>query len=202
MSNPTGRDRDTNDVFLLHPSIVCPLLFCIWARRGCSIPVLQNPTSSSLGLKWQAAVCLTKENLCSSQGHSVFGWLSVPLGSGVFIPSACCWRREAEGSRCGDKLTGETRWSVAERTARRCYYNPFTEFGTNNLLLAVPRCFLNLPEELSSNTLEYTNESFLSGVTQDMLSCWTKTGNYDYLKPFHSISFLSHSDLWEFGHWK
>lgn len=31
---------------------------------------------------------------------------------------------------------------------------------------------LKLPEDVSSNTAEYTNESFFSGVSQDMLSCW------------------------------
>lgn len=58
---------------------------------------------------------------------------------------------------------------------------------------------LNSPEELSSNTVEYTKESFLSGVTQDMLSCWTKTERYDELKHFRSTSFLSHSNLWNPG---
>lgn len=51
---------------------------------------------------WCQAVCLTDENLCSCEGRSVLGWPSVPFGSDVFTPSACCWRWEAAGRKATD----------------------------------------------------------------------------------------------------
>lgn len=112
------------------------------------IPVLQNLISSSLELKWQVAVCLTKENLCWCQGHSVFGWLSLPFGSAVFNPSACCWRSEAAGkedSRCGDRLMGETGWLVVERQPRHCQYTRLKEFVANDLQTTGGTAFLPQP---------------------------------------------------------
>lgn len=52
--------------------------------------------------EWCQGVCLTDENLCSCERRSVLGWPSVPFGSDIFTPSACCWRWEAAGREATD----------------------------------------------------------------------------------------------------
>lgn len=125
-------------------------------------------------------------------------WLRCLYFISLLLEERCCWegRQQMWGQMNGRGWViicgGNTKTLLISSLHRVCYQQPAP--GRN--------CFfspLNSPEELSSSTVEYTKESFLSGVTQDMLSCWTKTEHDDYLKHFRSTSFLSHSDLWNPG---
>lgn len=124
-------------------------------------------------------------------------WLRCLYFVSLLLEERCCWegRQQMWGQMNGRGwviICGEnTKTLLISSLHRVCYQQPAP--GRNSFFS------LNSPEELSSNTVEYTKESFLSGVTQDMLSCWTKTGHYDYLKHLRSISFLSHSNLWNPG---
>lgn len=123
-------------------------------------------------------------------------WLRCLYFISLLLEERCCWK---ERQQMWGQMNGRG-WVII------CGENTKTLLISSLQGLLPTTCSgqelvfsLNSPEELSSNTVEYTKESFLSGVTQDMLSCWTKTRHYDYLKHFRSISFLSHSNLWNRG---
>lgn len=169
-------------------SFTKPNVIFIWAEV----------TGSSLSHRGE--LVFVPGSLCFRLVVSSFGLWCLYSVSLLLEERSCCEGKQQMwaqiNGRLDDELWREHRDSANVNLPLESLL-PTTCFWDNLFFL------LNLPEELSSNTVEYTNESFLSGVTQEMLSCWLKTGNSVYLKRFPiNPSFLAHSDLWESRHWK